>query len=341
MRLSYFPRPFALRHLLAASWLLLVASAAALAPSAVMAPDLAHISQPPFGPGHWLGTDPQGLDVWRAILQGARTLVLVSVPASVLTLLLGTVLGSAAGFLRNFGWQTTWRSLLTVLLTGLVAVAFGPRLTPTSAWLPMVAVVSWILLGRFRFGLRRVAVPVDALVLGLMSLLESVPLLILVLAAAAVQRPSLGGLVLLLSLTCWTTPARLMRAATLQISAQPYLEAARAAGIPTGRLLMRHIWPNTRHVLRVRFPLTVALLIGLETTLSFLGAGLPPEVLSWGQLLAAVRFAPTAWWLVLWPGLVLVFTILSLHIVAQNRRFDVTPAATSITKSDETTTHYS
>ncbi|MBT9391858.1 ABC transporter permease [Hymenobacter sp. NST-14] len=336
MRQLCFPRSFSLRQLLAAGWLLLVVGAATWAPSAALAPDLAHISQPPGGTEHWLGTDPQGLDVWGALLQGARTLVLVSVPASLLTLLLGTILGSAAGFLRNSGWQVSWRSLSTLLLTALAALVLGPRLVPASAWLPGVAAGSWILLGRLRLGRRRVAVPLDALVLGLMSLLESVPLLILVLAAAAVQRPSLGGLVVLLSLTCWTTPARLMRAATLQVSAQPYLEAARAAGIPTGRLLVRHIWPNTRHVLLVRFPLTIALLIGLETTLSFLGVGLPPEVSSWGQLLAAVRFAPTAWWLVLWPGIMLVSTILSLHIMAQNQANDVTPTAGILSKINET-----
>ena len=308
---------FSLRYLLAGGWLLLVAGAAALAPPETIAPDLAHVNQPPFEGGHWLGTDPQGLDIWRALLQGARTLTLVSVPATLFTLLIGTILGSAAGFLRNSGWQITWRSLLTVLLVGLATLALGPRLTMTSWWLPVVGVISWVLLTPLAFGRRHVAVPVDTLALGLMSLLESVPLLTLVLAAAAVQRPSLGGLVLLLSITCWTTPARLMRAATLQTSAQPYLEAARAAGIPVGRLLVRHIWPNTRHVLLVRFPLTVALLVGLETTLSFLGVGLPPEILSWGQLLAAVRFAPTAWWLVAWPGLALVLTILSLHTLAR------------------------
>ena len=98
------------------------------------------------------------------------------------------------------------------------ALLLGPRLVPASAWLLGVAAGSWILLGRLRLGRRRVAFPLDALVLGLMSLLESVPLLILVLAAAAVQRPSLGGLVVLLSLTCWTTPARLMRAEIALVS---------------------------------------------------------------------------------------------------------------------------
>ncbi|MFD2787444.1 ABC transporter permease [Hymenobacter rubripertinctus] len=319
MRPQHAKRPFSIRRLLAGGWLLLLAGAAVLAPSETIIPDLAHVSQPPFGVGHWLGTDPQGLDIWQALLQGTRTLALVSVPATLLTLLIGAGLGSAAGFLRNSGWQPTWRSLLTGLLVGLAALAQGPRLTPASGGLLVVTVGSWLLLGRFGFSRRRVALPVDTLVLGLMSLLESVPLLILVLAAAAVQRPSLGGLVLLLSLSCWTTPARLMRAVTLQVSAQPYLEAARAAGIPAARLLAAHIWPNTRHILLVRFPLTVALLIGLETTLSFLGVGLPPEVSSWGQLLATIRLAPTAWWLVAWPGLALVSTILSLHTLGRTK----------------------
>ncbi len=306
------------RQWLAGAWLGLVLLAALLAPPELPPPDLTSINQPPFGPSHWLGTDSQGLDVGLALLLGARTLVLVSVPATLIALLLGAAMGSAAGFLGNSGGRLPRRTGVAGGLALLGLAALAPHWALATATL-LPAAAAWWLLGRTRWGRQSWGLPIDAAVLGLATLLESVPLLVLVLVAVAVQRPSLGGLVALLGLSCWTGPARLVRAATLQIVAQPYLEAARAAGIPGWQLLQRHIWPNTRHVLLVRLPLTVALLVGLETTLSFLGVGLPPDVGSWGRLLAAVRLAPTDWWLVAWPGTALVGTILSLQNIINRR----------------------
>ena len=69
-------------------------------------------------------------------------------------------------------------------------------------------------------------------------------------------------------------------------------------------------------VAMVALPLSIAGLLGLESTLSFLGVGLPPEIASWGQQLAAARQAPQAWWAILFPALMLATTILSMHFLA-------------------------
>jgi peptide/nickel transport system permease protein len=309
-------------HWLALGWLTAVLLAALLAPTEALSPDLTHISTPPFCYPHWLGTTAQGLDVGLSMWQGARTLLLVSMPAAVLTLLLGAMLGGAAGFWGNTGWRVGWGPTVAAGATGTLLIIAPPLTSSPVVWLVLLGALTgfWaLLLARIRRG-PTWAVPLDTLISGLITLLNSVPLLVLVVAVAAVQRPSVGGIVALLSFTCWTVPARLMRAATLQISHQPYIEAARAAGIPARRILWRHIGPNALPVLLVRFPLTVALLISLETTLSFLGVGLPPETPSWGRLLAAVRQAPTNWWLILWPGLAIIFTILSLQHLAAIRQ---------------------
>lgn len=296
----------------------MVGTGAILAPSDLITPDLTAISQPPFQAPHWLGTTAQGADVGLSLLQGARTIVVVSVPAAVVTLLLGALLGSTAGFFQNNRWRLSGRQLIALGVPLILSVAIGPRwLTLHLVLLPLAATLTWLMTGRLQR--RSFPVPADAMVLGTISLLESLPLLLVVLIAAAIQRPSLSGLFVLLSLTCWTTPARLMRAATLQVKAQPYIAAAEAAGLPAALIIRRHIWPNTWHVVRTRFPLTVAALIGFETTLSFLGVGLPPEIASWGRLLAGIRYAPADWWLLAGPGLALVFTILSLQALSQRK----------------------
>ena len=113
---------------LAVGWLTVVCLAALLAPIASSPPDFAQLSQPPFlNTGHWLGTNAQGLDVGQALLQGARTVVVVSVPATLLTFLLGAVLGSLAGFLQNTRWQISPELLLSILLPLASSVIIGPR----------------------------------------------------------------------------------------------------------------------------------------------------------------------------------------------------------------------
>lgn len=310
---------FRLRRWVALGWLALLLLAALLAPTTT--PDLQHSLLPPSA-AHWLGTDALGQDVWTMVLAGARTTCMVSLPAALLSVLLGGVAGSAAGFWGNERVRIRRAGAAGAAVATAGMVLFWGQILAHAAGVLVVGLLPGLLvaaaLQRTRWGRRSVALPLDSGLLALIALLDSVPLLILVLAVAAVQRPTPLGLVALLTLTCWTVPARLLRSVTLQVRARPFVEAATAAGIPAYQVLGRHIWPNTWRVLLVRLPLSVALIIGLETTLSFLGVGLPPEVASWGRLIASTRLAPAAWWLLLGPGISLVATILSLQTLAQS-----------------------
>ena len=111
--------------------------------------------------------------------------------------------------------------------------------------------------------------------------------------------------------------ARLVRAQMLRVRQLPFVEAARAAGLSEGQVWFRHALPHALHPLRTALPLSIAGLLGLESTLSFLGIGLPPEVASWGRLLATVRTEPSAWWALLFPSLLLTMSILSLNILSR------------------------
>ena len=124
---------------------------------------------------------------------------------------------------------------------------------------------------------------------------------------------SAAGLGLVLGLTAWAGPARLVRARMLAVRALPFVEAARAAGLSPVRVWWHHALPHALRPLQTALPLSLAGLLALESTLSFLGVGLPPEVASWGQQLAAARQAPQAWWATIFPALMLATTILSVH----------------------------
>ncbi|SNC75311.1 peptide/nickel transport system permease protein [Hymenobacter gelipurpurascens] len=309
---------------LAVCWLLLVLLAAFLAPTTLPSPNLLQTTTPPFQAEHWLGTDPVGYDVLTSLLSGARSAIFISLPAALCANLLGGLLGVLAGFFGNTririlrGWVVA--ALLSVVAAGSFVGHFWASPGLGVAALLLLGALLGRLLGHLRWGQKPVFFPLDDVVQALIGLLDSVPLLVLVLTVAAIQRPSPLGLVVLLTATCWTTPARVLRAATLRVVPLPFIAAAEAIGLPPLRIVRRHVWPMVWPVLLVRIPLSIALIIGLETTLSFLGIGMPPETPSWGRLLASSRLAPTAWWLVVCPGTTLFLTIWSLQRLAQENK---------------------
>lgn len=302
----------------ALGWLLLLGALALVAPVLPLPyppaqPDLAHLSLPPFAAGsaHWLGTGPMGRDVLAELVFGTRTALGLSVTAAVLASALGALLGGAAGFWRNrlrlplisgagllgLLW---WALALPRAGAGLVVAAAG---VAGSGWAPARR-GPWL------------PVPLDAGVLGTTALLGAVPRLVLVVVLAGSVALSPAGLLGVLVLTSWAGPARLVRAEMLRVRAQPFVAATWALGLPPGRVWWRHALPAACRPLRTAFPLSLAGLLGLESTLSFLGIGLPPEVPSWGQLLNTARLEPTAWWLVAGPGGLLLLTMLALQTLS-------------------------
>lgn len=320
--------PFAWPRRLAALWLGLIVLTALLAgvlplPYPPGVPDLAHVAEPPFGPAgcnghrHWLGTDPQGRDVLSVLVFGARTAVLLTLPAAALAALMGAIAGGAAGFWGNSrrvavpywllaasgGW---WALGLPVPVVGAAGAFFGVGVGLVRAWLGKRPLPAW-------------PIPLDAVVLGAATTLDSIPQLVLVVALAAGTDVSAPGLLGLLALTSWPHPARLVRAQMLRVRELPFVEAARAAGIPSRQIWLRHALPHALHPLRAALPLSIAGLLGLESTLSFLGIGLPPDAASWGRLVATVRDEPGAWWAFIPPIICLSISILSLNIIGSRR----------------------
>ncbi|MBC8083287.1 MAG: ABC transporter permease [Hymenobacter sp.] len=320
------------RRALSLLWLLALGAAAALAgllPDYYLTPDLLHSNAPPLTSGHWLGTDPLGQDVWAALLYGTRTALLVSLPAAGLAAGLGTGLGLLAGYWGNTRLRF---ALAHWLAAGCAAVSYClfevPGTGLAAAWWPLALGSAMLLLGklllRLQFLRRRPALPLDGLLLAAITLLAAVPRLLLVLAVAAAFEPTLAGLVVLLTLTSWTQTARLVRAEVQRARRLPFLDAAHMAGLPPWRIMWYHLLPNTWLPIITALPLSIAALIALETTLSFLGVGLPPEVPSWGRLLALSRLAPSSWWLLVFPSVCLLTTTLALrHLLPTSKSYSL------------------
>ena len=149
----------------------------------------------------------------------------------------------------------------------------------------------------------------------------AVPTILLAIAVVAVLGPGLWNVILTLSVTGWTLYARLTRGEALTIKSRDFVQAARATGAGDVRIMVRHVLPNVLSPVIVVAVFAVANMIILEATLSFLGLGVEPRVVTWGRMLNGGRlYLSTAWWLTAFPGLAIFVTVLAVNLLGDHLR---------------------
>jgi len=149
----------------------------------------------------------------------------------------------------------------------------------------------------------------------------AVPTILLAIAVVAVLGPGLWNVILTLSVTGWTLYARLTRGEALTIKSRDFVQAARATGAGDLRIMVRHVLPNVLSPVIVVAVFAVANMIILEATLSFLGLGVEPRVVTWGRMLNGGRlYLSTAWWLTAFPGLAIFVTVLAVNLLGDHLR---------------------
>lgn len=169
----------------------------------------------------------------------------------------------------------------------------------------------------------------DAVLMRFTDFMLALPALIFLIVAARVLGDSIPVVVLLVASITWMPLARIVRGVTLGIKHQEYILAARASGARPGRILLRHVLPNVVGPVVVNLTLTVAAAILLESSLSFLGLGIQPPTPTWGNMLAGSKgYVQTAPWLVWFPGLMILLTVLCVNFVGDGLRDALDPTDT-------------
>lgn len=154
---------------------------------------------------------------------------------------------------------------------------------------------------------------VDTVVTRLTEVIISVPSSILYITILGVFGPSLWLLILIMGLFGWVTTSRVVRGEVLSLRHREFVEASLSLGQSTARVLIKHILPNVMGSIIVIGTLKVATMIILEASLSFLGFGVQPPAVTWGQMLAdGRRFITSSWWLATLPGVAISVLTLSL-----------------------------
>lgn len=167
---------------------------------------------------------------------------------------------------------------------------------------------------------------VDTVVMRIMDGLMSIPAILLAIALMALLSASVRNVIIALSIAELPRVVRLVRAVVLSLREQMFVEAMRAAGAKVSRILFRHIMPNTLAPIIVQGTFICASAVIAEAYLSFLGAGTPPHIPSWGNIMAEGRpYVQLAFWIVLFPGLFLALTVLAVNLVGDGLRDTLDP----------------
>jgi peptide/nickel transport system permease protein len=166
----------------------------------------------------------------------------------------------------------------------------------------------------------------DAVVMRVMDGLMSIPPVLLAIALMALTRASIENVIVAITLAEVPRVVRLVRSLVLSLREQPFVEAAVAAGTTLPRILLRHILPNTTAPLLVQATYVCASAMITEAILSFIGAGTPPNIPSWGNIMAEARsLFQIAGYLILFPGICLSLTVLAVNLLGDGLRDALDP----------------
>lgn len=162
---------------------------------------------------------------------------------------------------------------------------------------------------------------VDSLIMRLVDIQLAFPLLLLIIAVIAVIGSSLPILILLLGISGWAQYARLVRAETLRVRTQEFVEASRALGTGALRLILKHVLPNVSTTIIVVGTFEIARVFLLESAVSFLGLGVQPPTPSWGTMIADGReYVYDGWWISTVPGIAIVLAVLAFNFLGDGLR---------------------
>lgn len=171
----------------------------------------------------------------------------------------------------------------------------------------------------------------DSVIMRVVDIKLAFPSILLALVLVAAIGAGFATVIIVIAVLLWARYARVVRGEALAIRQQDFIARARVSGASNSRIMMRHIFPNLVNTVVVLATLEVGHVIILESTLSFLGAGIPAPTPAWGVMVADGRdLITTAWWIFLFPCLAIVLTVLSMNLLGDWLRDRLDPKLRNI-----------
>lgn len=300
----------------------------------------------PKGHRHLLGTDDNDYDLFAGLIHGAARAFSVTIGSLTVILLLGVLIGGAAAYFGNQSLFLTKGEYIGIFMGLLPAVFYGfyvrkwgmwqiPLLpeglaTPLSFFISLVATLTILILFYFigkslhflPFFRKKHAFPLERLIQFFLDTQTALPGMLLILTLSLFFPKNVSSSMLIIGLAGYTGLARLIRTDLGLIFQLQYIEAAKALGFSPFRILFRHAFPNIAPMLYTLSLLIASDIILFESALAFLGIGVTQtNTISWGSILSQARSFPHAWWLTLFPSLLIFLTVSSLHLLSSQKKY--------------------
>lgn len=296
---------------------------------------------------HLLGTDGIGRDLASGLIHGTRISLMVGLVSMGIASLIGIILGALAGFfgdnklkMPRIKYHFTLIGLFFGFFYGFgqrkYAISDGFSEGVVSGMVELLISTGIIILSVTVFRLisrlikinklqEETYVPIDTFVSRGIELLNSIPRLLLIITITAVVERSIWIVMIIIGITGWTGIARFTRAELLRIRSLEFVQAAQSLGFSSARTIFKHALPNALAPVFVSIAFGIASAILIESGLSFLGIGVPDDIVTWGSLLNLGRQNLEAWWLIIYPGMAIFLTITIYNMIAEASRDALDP----------------
>ena len=292
---------------------------------------------------HFLGTGVRGEDVLAGLIFGTRLSLTIGIFSMLIASVIGLLLGSLAGYFGDFQFQSSRIVLISIFCGILFAFFYSFTVrnfelkdalsnSPTKFTIQILISIAYFIsililfflcgkvIEKIGIGKTKTFLPIDSIVSRVMEVIVSLPVFVLILSIAAIARPSILNLIFIIGLTSWTTIARLTRAELMRIKKLDYIRAAKALGYSEVRIIIKHALINGIAPVLVAVAFGVASAILIESSLSFLGVGLPIDAVTWGSMLNEGRTEFSAWWMILFPGMAIFTTVTVCNVLGESLR---------------------
>lgn len=264
---------------------------------------------------HLMGTDVLGRDVFAGILYGGQRSLMIGFLSGSLAMVIGWFLGIWSVYVRwyRFRFSFFWIMAIIVIALAIFSGMYALLL------LVLSAIVFRLLINRKREDNRKSS-SIPWMWGRWIEWYQALPDLLLILVlSAAIGVLHVWGLVLIITAVVWPSLALIARRVATEVSHQPYFQQALRNNVSGKNLVLHYLWGNTRSVFRALFPLVVARIILLESTISFLGMGLPPDVVTIGSMVSAARFNLSSWWLIVFSCLFIFILVYPLMLLGRRK----------------------
>ena len=284
---------------------------------------------------HFFGTDQIGRDVLAGMIYGTSIALKIGFLSMALSLIIALIMSVYPSYYGDTLLRKTRVDIIIyfLIITTITYFVLNYELLKALSTIQIIYVIAigiflliiiYYILGLLPALKKTISIPLDSIISWITKIFQSIPGILLVLILISLfSKPSIYNIIIVIGILKWPLIARYIRAEILKIKEERFIESSKTLGLKDSLIIWRHILPHIMTPVFIALSFGFASTILIESTLSFLGIGIPADHVSWGSILSQARQNYSAWWLAIFPGLaifwiIFVFNEIGNYLESQN-----------------------